>query len=1288
MAALLLGGLWLCPQALRAALPNTLNYQGRMLLTSGAAVADSNSNNVAFALYTASTGGTAIWTESQSGVTTAAGLFNVQLGTVTSLGGLAWDQPYWLGINFNGNGEMTPRTSLTMAPYAFRAKVASVADSINAPLSLTGSGAASALYAHNTGTGLGILVTGSSVGLSSTATGKGGYFSGSTGVEGAGDVIGGYFSGPTAVSAKGVLGSGNVYGVFASSDSAQGSGVYGRNDVAGVGVQGIATGAGGIGVIADSSAGPALLLSGTAQMVAATGLSITVGSYVSFTAGTNLGGGGVPNPLSLSGNVNGGAIITGANVAATGQGMAGLGSEIGVSGTATLGGTGVGVLGQANSSSGAGVMGINDGVGSAVTAYNNGFNGVGLVVSSTAGNNSIGAVIVGNHFALSVTTMSSSGYGIFAQAASSGSAVSGQNSGLGTGVYGSAGGSGTGVYASSVSGKGLIATSTSGPAIGLGGTARIDAGSNTITMSSYVSFTAGTNLSTAVTAPLSLTLNAANTAPLSVSNNLGAALYVTATSASYYAAQIFNGDSGGALYASSSGSPVVWAENTGSGQAIQAKTAGNGSYAIFALASNTSGYGVGVLGQSPSPDGIGIYGRSQASTGNGVGVLGVSPASPIGVGVVGADVYSPTFPGVKIGVYGTVSGSSAVAVYGNNGTGTGLYGAGVIALDANGPINQRGQALPSNAPAGQGRIYFDSTVNKFKVSESGSGYKDLLATISAPLSLTTGAASPTLFAANTETGGLQGAISAAGVRRGIVATALGTADVIGVSSTATLTGNYQTGTGIYGHAVSSITDATLTGVIGRADAGAGSSFALGGDFSSYTPGGGQSTAVRGYAEGLEPVGASFQASATGPGGINTKGLSAYASANAGQPGIGVYASAAGGLVNIGVQATATNGTGYGVVADGSSVAVSATSSAGTAVYAQSAGSFAPTSYFIQGTTDSTAGAAIAVYGQARNSNAGIGIFGYSASVVPSFPTKGAAIYGFTDRAGAAGLWGRAQSNGVGVIAEGNLVGLSSTAANANGTGVLSFGGLVGVSGVATGFSGNAVGVYGGTNLLPNSAGVMGITNGSTLPSTSAGTGVMGVNDGINGIGVYAKNNGGGGIALVAQGLGLGLSATAASTTGIAVLGQANGGGKGVYGSTDGLGTDGRAGVAAKNATASVAGTPATALDIDGGIVINTARAGDPAVGVLTMSANNTNPGNAALAFGFSTITSNQIRASPPSVILLTIVDSLYPDSVQLSAKVKSVSNGSADVQVSAQSATATSPGLQVIKVNYLIINTR
>lgn len=59
----------------------------------------------------------------------------------------------------------------------------------------------------------------------------------------------------------------------------------------------------------------------------------------------------------------------------------------------------------------------------------------------------------------------------------------------------------------------------------------------------------------------------------------------------------------------------------------------------------------------------------------------------------------------------------------------GMIGAGVgvptTSLDIGGATTVRGMAAPALSPAGQGRIYFSSGDNKFKISQNGSAYTDL-----------------------------------------------------------------------------------------------------------------------------------------------------------------------------------------------------------------------------------------------------------------------------------------------------------------------------------------------------------------------------------------------------------------------------------------------------------------------------------------------------------------------------------------------------------------------------------
>ncbi len=115
----------------KAAFNPQMNYQGRLMTTANVSVAD-GTYNMEFKLYTASTGGTAIWTETRTTtnrVQVTNGLFSVMLGSVTSLTGVDFNQTLYLGVNIGGtassptwDGEMTPRKSLGAVPAAFVAQ--------------------------------------------------------------------------------------------------------------------------------------------------------------------------------------------------------------------------------------------------------------------------------------------------------------------------------------------------------------------------------------------------------------------------------------------------------------------------------------------------------------------------------------------------------------------------------------------------------------------------------------------------------------------------------------------------------------------------------------------------------------------------------------------------------------------------------------------------------------------------------------------------------------------------------------------------------------------------------------------------------------------------------------------------------------------------------------------------------------------------------------------------------------------------------------------------------------
>src|SRR5215469_3165528 len=98
--------------------PKTLNYQG--FLTDAAGTPTDAPVQMTFKLYNVSTGGAALWTETQASVAVTKGEFSTILGLVTPMT-LAFDVPYYLGVTVGSDAEMTPRQPLTSGAYAFRA---------------------------------------------------------------------------------------------------------------------------------------------------------------------------------------------------------------------------------------------------------------------------------------------------------------------------------------------------------------------------------------------------------------------------------------------------------------------------------------------------------------------------------------------------------------------------------------------------------------------------------------------------------------------------------------------------------------------------------------------------------------------------------------------------------------------------------------------------------------------------------------------------------------------------------------------------------------------------------------------------------------------------------------------------------------------------------------------------------------------------------------------------------------------------------------------------------------
>ena len=115
------------PHSAFSAIPQLMNYQGKLTDADGKLVSDGNYDMI-FSIYDAATEGTQEWTETWDTVTSQVevtnGLFNVLLGSQSSLD-IAFDEDYWLEIQVK-YGEsyetLAPRQRIVSSGYAYRAE--------------------------------------------------------------------------------------------------------------------------------------------------------------------------------------------------------------------------------------------------------------------------------------------------------------------------------------------------------------------------------------------------------------------------------------------------------------------------------------------------------------------------------------------------------------------------------------------------------------------------------------------------------------------------------------------------------------------------------------------------------------------------------------------------------------------------------------------------------------------------------------------------------------------------------------------------------------------------------------------------------------------------------------------------------------------------------------------------------------------------------------------------------------------------------------------------------------
>ncbi|MDP2207834.1 MAG: hypothetical protein Q8K98_03535 [Bacteroidota bacterium] len=111
--------------------PNKISYQGLLTTSAGTPVPD-GSYDLTFKIFDVSAGGSALWTENQTGITIQRGTFNVFLGSVTTFN-ISSNQTLYVEVTATSGPAIpspttfSPRSELTSSPYALRADTSNYA---------------------------------------------------------------------------------------------------------------------------------------------------------------------------------------------------------------------------------------------------------------------------------------------------------------------------------------------------------------------------------------------------------------------------------------------------------------------------------------------------------------------------------------------------------------------------------------------------------------------------------------------------------------------------------------------------------------------------------------------------------------------------------------------------------------------------------------------------------------------------------------------------------------------------------------------------------------------------------------------------------------------------------------------------------------------------------------------------------------------------------------------------------------------------------------------------------
>jgi hypothetical protein len=153
----------LCWSAAAGAVPNTINFTGRLSTSAGPVT---GAVNLTLKLYDVASGGTPLWTEIHSNVGADNGLVFLDAGTLTTLDEAVFNgNRLYLEIVV-GTETLVPRLAINSVPYAMRTAAATSADLLG-----TSIGPGDVVTAVNAGAGIVAAKTGNAVAVSLSTTG-------------------------------------------------------------------------------------------------------------------------------------------------------------------------------------------------------------------------------------------------------------------------------------------------------------------------------------------------------------------------------------------------------------------------------------------------------------------------------------------------------------------------------------------------------------------------------------------------------------------------------------------------------------------------------------------------------------------------------------------------------------------------------------------------------------------------------------------------------------------------------------------------------------------------------------------------------------------------------------------------------------------------------------------------------------------------------------------------------------------------------------------------------------